>query len=215
MNSTRKCTLPYFTAYEVECAVWTWIKSILISPERLAEGLNQYQDQQAQTTVPLQERLKIVDDLLAENQTQLQRLIDLYLKGDFPQEMLTERKSRLETTIKNLKEEQAKLSAHLEAKVLTEEQIRTVKDFAEKVKEGLAAADDNFESRRELIEMLDIQVRLTIEENKKIAYVQCRLGEKRLLIMSLATYEKFWYNGLRLIPLFISAVFVPMTAYRV
>jgi len=34
-----------------------------------------------------------------------------------------------------------------------------------------------------------------------------RLGEKRLLIMSLASYEKFWYNGLKLIPLFISVNF--------
>ncbi|HXV42174.1 MAG TPA: recombinase zinc beta ribbon domain-containing protein, partial [Anaerolineae bacterium] len=207
VDSTRKCTLPHFTAYEVEASVWGWIKSILTSPEQLAEGLKQYQDQQAQITGPLQERLKIVDDLLAENQTQLQRLLDLYLKGDFPQEMLTERKDRLETTIKNLKDERARLSAHLEAKMLTEEQIRTVKDFAEKVRDGLTAADNNFESQRQIVEMLDIQITLTIENNKKIAYVQCRLGQERLPIRTLASYEKFWYNGLKLIPLFISVNF--------
>jgi len=198
VDSTRKCVLPHFTANEVESAVWSWIKSILISPEQLGSGLKQYQDQQAQTVAPLQERLKIVDDLLAENQTQLQRLLDLYLKGDFPKEMLTERKDRLETTIKNLKDERARLSAHLEAKMLTEEQIRTVKDFAEKVQEGLTAAENDFESQRQIIEMLDIQVTLTIESGKKVAYVQCRLGEKLLSIKTLASYEKFWYNGLKL-----------------
>jgi hypothetical protein len=31
-------------------------------------------------------------------------------------------------------------------------------------------------------------------------------GYKRLLIMSLASYEKFWYNGLKLIPSFILIV---------
>jgi hypothetical protein len=106
--------------------------------------------------------------------------------------MLTDRKTRFETTINNLEEERSKLTRHLEAKMLTEEQIRTVKDFAEKVKEGLAVAEDSFESRRQLIEMLDVQVTLSVEDDNKVAYVECRLGNQSLSVMSLASYEKFW-----------------------
>ena len=184
--------MPYFSASEVEAALWTWIKSVLTNPKQLNEGLKQYHNQQAQTTAPLREQLKVGDDLLAENQGQLERLLDLYLKGNFPEEMLIDRKSRLETTIKHLKEEKARLNAHLEAKTLTEGQVQVVKEFAEKVQEGLVAAEDSFEQRRQLIDMLDVQVRLAIEDEKKIAYVQCRLGKKVLSVVSLALYEKFW-----------------------
>jgi hypothetical protein len=40
--------------------------------------------------------------------------------------------------------------------------------------------------------MLDVQITLTVENSKKVAYVQCRLGEKNLSFGTLALYEKFW-----------------------
>ena len=47
----------------------------------------------------LKERLVIVDDLLVENQAKLERVLDLYLAGDFPKEMLIEQKERLQKTV--------------------------------------------------------------------------------------------------------------------
>jgi hypothetical protein len=70
--------------------------------------------------------LGVVDDILTENRHQLERLLDLYLAGDFPREVLTDRKSCLETTIRSLERERTGLVAHLEAENLAEGQIQTL-----------------------------------------------------------------------------------------
>jgi len=48
----------------------------------------------------------------------------------FPKEVLTDRKTRLETTITALEEERANLTIQLEAVTLTDEQIVTITGFA-------------------------------------------------------------------------------------
>ena len=42
---------------------------------------------------------ELADDLIKQNHTQVERLIDLYLSGGFDQNMLVERKTRLTETI--------------------------------------------------------------------------------------------------------------------
>ena len=49
--------------------------------------------------------MAIIDEQIQENQTQLDRLLDLYLSGDFPKEVLMERKDRLEQISEKLLEE--------------------------------------------------------------------------------------------------------------
>jgi hypothetical protein len=166
-----------------------------MDPAKLEEGLGYYRAQQNEENAPLQERLTIINDLLADNKTQLERLLNLYLKGDFSEEMLIDHKNRLETTIKNLEVEKMGLVTHLEAKMLSEDQIRDIKEFARRIKEGLAAADESFHSRRRIIEMLDVRATLTIENKEKVVYAQCRLGDVKLSFVELEYYAKFWYNG--------------------
>jgi hypothetical protein len=56
-----------------------------------------------------------------------------------------------------LEKEQADLIARLEAQTLTGEQIQSLKDFAAKVAGGLEHADEDFETRRQIIDTLDVQ----------------------------------------------------------
>jgi hypothetical protein len=44
--------------------------------------------------------------------------------------------------------------------------------------------DKSFERRRQLIELLDVWVTLTVEEGQKVAYARCMLGENLLSIAS-------------------------------
>jgi hypothetical protein len=125
----------------------------------------------------------VVESLIADYRKQLEKLLDLYLADAFPKEMLTERKTRLETTIKALEKEQAGLVAKLEAQTLTENEIRTLQEFAVKIGAGLEQAD--FQARCGVIEALDIQVTLTVEDEVKVAYLHCALpGQDAILVMS-------------------------------
>lgn len=174
----RKCKLPMFRAEQVDKVVWEWVKSFLTNPTILTNGLTQYQARKEEETAPIRERLAVIEDLLTNNQVQLNRLLDLYLGGDFPKEMLTERKRQLEMTIKGLETEKAAILVHLEESQLSQEQLQVLHQFAATVREELDDLEDNYEGRCRIIELLDVQATLTVEDNQKIVYVRCILGEK-------------------------------------
>jgi len=131
-DSARSCSAPGFRADQVDAAVWEWVKSFLLDPAVLGRGLSEYQAERDRENAPIRERLKVVDDLLADNRAQLERLLDLYLSGEFPKEALTDRKIRLETTISALEKERAGLVAHLEARTLTADQIKISKTLQQR-----------------------------------------------------------------------------------
>ena len=174
----RTCDMPSFDAERVDSAVWDWVESLLSDPVALTRGLIQHQQERDQANEPLRQRLQVVDDLLTDNKKQLDRLLDLYLASDFPREALTERKARLETTGQALENERASLAAQLEAQSLTDEQIQSLEGFARKIAEGLVAAERDFETRRAVIEALDVHGTLVIEDGERIAYVQCILRKE-------------------------------------
>jgi hypothetical protein len=127
-----------------------------------------------------------VSGLIDENQAQL-RLLDLYLSGEFPREMLTERKARLEVTIASLEREQAGLVSHLKEQTLSEEHIQTLMSFAATVSENLQAMSDDFAVRRRLMVELDVQATLAVEDGQKVVYANCVLGQEVLSIASKET----------------------------
>lgn len=172
----RQCSnRAYFPAAAVDAVIWDWLKEIITDPERLANGLEEHRIEQEKANEPLRARLAAVESLIATNRAQLERLLDLYLSGDFPKEMLEERKGRLETTVNTLEKEHASLVASLEASTLTDEQIKSIREVADKIKKGLEIAENDFDARRRMVEFLDVWTTLVIEDGEKVAHTRCRL----------------------------------------
>ncbi len=94
--------------------------------------------------------------------------------------MLVERKKRLETTIHQLEEERGKLSTEINAESLTQDQIRTLQEFATQVAGGLDKADRDFGVRRGIIEILDVTATLAVEDEEQVVYARCVLGQESL-----------------------------------
>jgi site-specific DNA recombinase len=176
----RDCDMPGFRVVEVDTAVWEWVKSLLTDREALANGLEAYQVEGAKENEPVRQRVQVIDDLLAENRTQRERLLDLFLSGEFPRDMLSDRKARLDATITALEKERSGLVAHLERQVLSNEQIESLQDFATEVNKGLEVAEDDFQTRRDIVELLDVQVTLVLEDGERVVYARCMLGEHSL-----------------------------------
>lgn len=174
----HKCKLPMFRAEKVDAVVWQWVKSLLTDPTKLKQGLNEYQERKEEELAPLKERLNVIEDLLTNNRTQLNRLLDLYLNGDFPKEMLAERKKQLEMTINRLEIEKTTIEAHLKTCQLSEDQLQVLQGFASVVGEELEDLENDFDGRYHLIELLDVRATLAIENNEKVIYVRCILDEK-------------------------------------
>jgi hypothetical protein len=179
----HKCRAPYFRADHVDAAIWAHIQEYRETPKKLWAGAKKRQAEREKEDAPLRERLTVIKDLIAENQKQLERLLDLYLSGDFPREMLTERKNRLEMTIEALEREQVTLVASLEQRTITDEQIESVERFIAKAAECVARAEDDFEAQRHVLEMMDTEVTLTVEDEQKIAHFRGIAGDKKLPVV--------------------------------
>jgi site-specific DNA recombinase len=166
-----------FAADRVDAAVWDWVRAYLADPEKLAQGLAAYQAERDQASAPLRERISLLDKRIGDKRQQLDKLLDLYLGGDFPKEMLTERKQRLTDTIAALERERADSDAQLTADALSDDDVQSMFAFAAEVAEGLEAADEDFAMRRRIIELLDVRVTLAIEDGEKVIYPRCRFWD--------------------------------------
>ena len=132
-----------------------------------------------------------------ENERQWRKLLDLYLQNDFPREMLQERKSRLEEAITNLRHEQADISNHLQSNILSDGQIEDIETFCAQVREGLENA--TFDQKRQLIDMLDVRGKLSIENDEKVIYVKCILGQQLLSVARTSPSSNLhWHNPIEL-----------------
>ena len=172
-----KCSLPQFRLDGVDGAVWQWVTDFLTNPELLEHGMADYQAEQEVKNEHVFERLSIIDELLANHQEQLNRVLDLYLEGDFPKELLVEKKQRLEETIRSLENEKLDLKDFVEKKSLTPEQYEDIQEFSRKILEGINLVACDFETKRQIIELLDIQVVCMLDDDgNKFVNLKCILG---------------------------------------
>ena len=126
----------------------------------------------------------MVEDLLRENREQLDRLLDLYLAGEFPKELLLDRRKRIEGTIAALEEEQVDLAAKLQQRALTDQQVESIEDFLAKVAKAFEKAEESFETRHRVVEMLDVQVELELVDDAYQIYIECHAGEESVSVAS-------------------------------
>ncbi len=106
----------------------------------------------------------------------METLIDLLLDGDFPREMVATRRQEIEQTISELIIEREKLSQQFSSEYLSDEQIVEITAFAESIKDGIRKAD--FETKRRIIDLLDVRGKLAIESGEKVVYVTCKLEQQ-------------------------------------
>lgn len=171
------CDMPSVRGDWVDALAWEWAKMIIENPENLRAGLDGVQNELQQANKALLDRLSIIDEQMQEHQKQLDKLLDLYLGGDFPKEVLTERKARLESMLANLRNEQNDLARHIRKVTMTDDQLSFIEAFCAKIRHGLDTAD--FNTKRQIIELLDIRGKIAFENNEKVMYLKCLLDTQQ------------------------------------
>ena len=178
-----------------ECALAIFARRIL-GNERVSRVCNHTrQENQA-----LFERLGIIEEQIAKYQDQLDRLLDLYLDGEFPKEVLTERKASLEDLLVNLGKEHDDLMGHVWHVTMTDDQLSYIEEFCAKIRVGLENAD--YKTKRQIIELLDICGKVAFENEKKVLYLKCLINPKeqlpRLPMQISPSSSLHWQNSLEL-----------------
>jgi hypothetical protein len=150
---------------------------MLTDRESLQQGFESYQSELEQEREPFRARLAVVEDLLATNRAQVERLLDLYLTGDFPRERLVDRQVLLDKRIAALEEERSGLAVRLQVGALTDGQIQVLEEFVAQVAEGLDVAGADYGTKRKAIEILEVQATLSVEKGQKVVSASCVVGE--------------------------------------
>jgi site-specific DNA recombinase len=140
------CDMPNVRGDWVDEITWEWVKGIIENPKNLRMGLENLQNDSQRVNETLYGRLALIDEQIQDNQKQLDKLLDLYLTGDFPKEMLTERKERLEQISANLLAEKSDLTDHISQATITDDQLAYIEEFCAKIRDRLNQAD--FEAKR-------------------------------------------------------------------
>jgi site-specific DNA recombinase len=175
-RSSYNCDVPKFNADHVEAGTWEWVKSLLGSPEAVLEALEAQRSLRDEEQQALERRLEDVERQIAEHQAQLERAAKIYLTGGKLADVLAREAAGLEAAMGSLEREQAALIAELATQVITEEQMPMLREFAAEVATRLEAAEEDFETRQRIIEILDVRVTLTVEEGQRVVYPRCVLG---------------------------------------
>ncbi len=121
--------------------------------------------------------MEIIDEQVQEHQKQLDRLLDLYLAGNFPKDALNDRKYRLEQMLTDLQKEKNELLGHIRKVSITDDQLAYIKSFCDKIRKGLDQAD--FKTRRKILELLDIRGKIAVENDERVIYLKCLIGPEQ------------------------------------
>jgi hypothetical protein len=149
------CDIPSVRGDWVDEIAWKWVKGVIENPNNFHVGLGKLQGESRRANGTLHKRLAIIDEQILENQKQLDKLLDLYLNGDFPKEVLTERKQRLEEISANLRKEKGGLTEHVYKATISDDQLIQIEAFCAKIRCRLNHAD--FDAKRQIIELLDVR----------------------------------------------------------
>jgi len=188
------CTMTkMFTASYVDTAAWEWVRGLLTDIEGLESSLRKYQADREKQVQPLRENLAAIATVTADYEKKLQKVLDLYLDGHISKEDYLGRKQHYENVLADAKEEQTRKLAMLETESLSEEQLQSVIQFAQVIAEEVEEADQDFETRCEIIEALQVRGELGIEDGEKVLHLHCILGETDLLIGS-TPFESHKYH---------------------
>jgi hypothetical protein len=154
----------------------------LANLEKFLRGFKNYRQELEAVNKPTRQRIELVDKLIFERDKEQKRLLDVYLSGKFDMDLVPDRKQRLEETIQSLRTERENLVAEL-SQTLTNDQITELVDFAEAIQQGLEVAGEDFKTRRQIVEYLNVKVVFAVEDEQQVAYLSCSFGlEKRLML---------------------------------
>jgi hypothetical protein len=174
--------MPNFRADQVDDTVWGWIKHIMQHPDQIADGLRAEKTEAERANSALSERLSLIDGKITENQAKLDRLLDLYLDKGISKETLIERETWLKATLADLNSERADLAEHLRTNIPTDEEIESIVAACEEIGVGLDNA--TFDDKRKYFDWLQVRGKLAVENDEKVVYTKCRIGEQRLSVVA-------------------------------
>ncbi len=192
------CLVGRYRAGPIDALAWDWIKGFITNPAILRESLEGAQTQAEAVIAPMRDELRIIDGLITENEAQARRLLDAYQSGLYTLEDTAGRKRNIDETRQALAVQRDTLAERIAGTVVSSDRIERIMAFADGQKEKVELATRSFETRRALIEGLDVRgvVRRDAEGGAIKLHASCILGEIELGAVNTVT-TRGWCPSVR------------------
>lgn len=202
-----RCNSGWTPAQDLEAAVWGWIRSLLLEPEKLRQAIEDYQTQQQEQIQPLLAMLESNQMRLNELEKEKARLIGACAKGVLSLDELAVQKTGLDKAIADLGQAIAMLRAEAEPNLPSAERIETIEAVAAELRDTLHQADNDLKKQREIYQLLTVQVTVRHENEQRWVTASCDLGNARLSLEYTTTagmngsLRRSWMRQARPLPL--------------
>jgi len=158
-----------YRADRVDAAVWEALKLLIGDEAFLADALEARQDDDA--VAHLGGRIERAEAAITQERARLDRLLALYIDGQHTQEAAQRIQGEIEKEIARLEQERAAAQRQLTDAVARIERGADLQRFVAQVRGRLAEADREFTTRRWLVEVLNVEVRLETDGDEQRAYL--------------------------------------------
>lgn len=136
---------------------------VLQSPRVIIDALQQEtNDHEAAATV-IRDRLEIAEQQLANFVTQRERLLGLYLNGEFPRDLLDEKMVEIKRIIGQFESEVISLRDQLNRSTPALSDIENIMRFCEQIQDEIEKF--TFDDRQTIIDLLHVTAMVTRDEN--------------------------------------------------
>lgn len=171
----RNCHNPHFRCDQTDGPVWGWVEGFIIDDARLLKGLKAYQS--LQDANPLENELRLVRAQLAATEAEFKDTVENMRAVTSPKAkaIFAADLERIEAQQGGLEQRKAALEAEIGDTLLTDDQIESIRQFAANIRKHWDVIKDDYDSRRELLARLNIQVKLLVEDGQKVAKITGKL----------------------------------------
>jgi len=111
------------------------------------------------------------------NKERFDKLVDLFLEGEFPKEMISKKRGDLERVIKDLGNIRTLIQGDLQLNGLSDEEVLELKEFVDLVRDGIKTSD--FETKQNIINLMDVRGKLALENKEKAVCLSCKLEKQK------------------------------------
>jgi site-specific DNA recombinase len=171
----RNCTERLIRADLVDALTWQWLTRLLYDEDSLKEGLLEVSEIRHTELQPKRARLDIIENLIADAERKVKKLAaafaaerDEVVEAALRGEMKAAGRER-----ELLAAEREAIQAELRQGEITESDRAIILGLAAEIRQRLG--EPSYESKRSLVNMLDVRLQLVIREEQKWLKITCGL----------------------------------------
>jgi hypothetical protein len=182
MSPRRTCDEKhYINGEKADCLVWEYISNLLTNAAALETGIDEMEERRRETLAPKQQRLQTIGRLAAESEKRLGRWIDDLGDEDNPtaRKLLKDRMASEARKRDSWIVELNVLKAEIEQESITPEARAAIREMASCIRDKIGSA--TYEQKRELLEILNVRVKLEYKDGQRHLRVTCEIATDKLI----------------------------------